>query len=401
MKVFAIRFSAIGDVAMLVPVFRKALAANPELEILFISKPFLEPLFSGWERLSFIPVHTEDYKGLAGLVRLASYLSSLHNAGVYLDLHDNLRTRILRTIWKLQGKKVYVLDKGRGEKAELTRRKNKKLRPLTHAVDRYLQVFEAAGILISSQPATDTGSPALIENSATASFSVMESDPITDKDRLTAKVKLTDTGRRNWLNHHPQEIEMATLPFPVPAYPAHAVSQLQIGYAPYASSSLKDLPVAHSRRLLGMILDRFPLSSIILFGGRDRQADLQNLKDSASLGEAGKSISLATELVSGFSSELELIAELDLMLSMDSGNMHLAAISGVPVIGIFGTTHPDLGFSPYGQEESGTFGLEGLECRPCTVFGNGTCYRGDFACMNQLPLEQLVDKIAEKTGQYK
>ena len=50
-----------------------------------------------------------------------------------------------------------------------------------------------------------------------------------------------------------------------------------------------------------------------------------------------------------FKEELALISNLDLMVSMDSSNGHLAAIYGVPIVTLWGVTHPFLGFAPFGQ----------------------------------------------------
>ncbi len=356
MKVLAIRFSAIGDVTMLLPVFQKALEANPELEISFVTRPFFKPLFTGQERLHFIGIDLKGYKNLAGLVRLALYLKSRDSFDLYLDLHDSLRTRILRSLWRLSGKKVFVLDKGRAEKALLTRKNNKQLLPLMHAVDRYLLVFKKAGLY------SGTIMPAGIPE---------------------------DTGMKNWL---PAARSQTSAFIDRTGMEAHQL----IGYAPFAGFTLKELPAEKSRLLLALLLKNFPAATFILFGGRENQVALEQLKNDVQGPSPGQSVRLASDLVPGFDAELGLITSLSLMLSMDSGNMHLAAVCGVPVVGLFGTTHPYAGFTPFGQEASGSLGLDGLECRPCTIYGKGMCYRGDFACMDQLPLQLVIDRVKEK-----
>jgi ADP-heptose:LPS heptosyltransferase len=92
-----------------------------------------------------------------------------------------------------------------------------------------------------------------------------------------------------------------------------------------------------------------------------------------------------------FSEELMLISHLDGMISMDSANMHLASIYGVPVVSIWGATHPFLGFYGYGQDPERIVQAE-LFCRPCSVFGNKPCYRGDFACMKMIEPQTIIDK---------
>jgi ADP-heptose:LPS heptosyltransferase len=79
---------------------------------------------------------------------------------------------------------------------------------------------------------------------------------------------------------------------------------------------------------------------------------------------------------------------------MDSANMHLASLYGVPVISIWGATHPFAGFYGYRQELSNIIQAD-LFCRPCSVFGNKECYRGDWACMKLISLQQIIEKVEE------
>ncbi|WP_316794174.1 glycosyltransferase family 9 protein [Pedobacter frigoris] len=93
--------------------------------------------------------------------------------------------------------------------------------------------------------------------------------------------------------------------------------------------------------------------------------------------------------------ELEFISTLDVMLSMDSSGMHLSSLKNVPVVSVWGATHPYAGFLGYGQSINDAVQID-LYCRPCSVYGNVPCYRGDFACMNNLPEKNIVDKLLEK-----
>jgi ADP-heptose:LPS heptosyltransferase len=94
----------------------------------------------------------------------------------------------------------------------------------------------------------------------------------------------------------------------------------------------------------------------------------------------------------GMHRELEAMSHLDVMLCMDSGNMHLAALTGIPVVAIWGATHPFAGFMAWQQGEPNTLQLD-LPCRPCSVFGNKPCLRGDFACMQGISPENVVERI--------
>ena len=73
-----------------------------------------------------------------------------------------------------------------------------------------------------------------------------------------------------------------------------------------------------------------------------------------------------------FNEELDVISNLEVMLSMDSGNAHLAAMLGVKTVTIWGVTHPFAGFAPFNQPSD--FALLSDRNRfpdiPTSVFGN-------------------------------
>ncbi|HEX9152631.1 MAG TPA: glycosyltransferase family 9 protein, partial [Flavobacterium sp.] len=73
-----------------------------------------------------------------------------------------------------------------------------------------------------------------------------------------------------------------------------------------------------------------------------------------------------------FQQELQLISTLDVMLSMDSGNAHIAAMLGVKVITLWGATHPFAGFSPFGQpiENALVSDRKLFPKLPTSVYGN-------------------------------
>jgi hypothetical protein len=56
------------------------------------------------------------------------------------------------------------------------------------------------------------------------------------------------------------------------------------------------------------------------------------------------------------------------------------------------------GFGAWMQDEefSVRIPVEELSCRPCTIFGKGECRRGDFACMNMLTPERVLEVIRRK-----
>lgn len=93
-----------------------------------------------------------------------------------------------------------------------------------------------------------------------------------------------------------------------------------------------------------------------------------------------------------FADELALLANCDVMLTMDSANMHLASLVGLPVVSVWGGTHPACGFLGWHQALRDTVQLD-LSCRPCSVFGNKKCRYGDYHCMRDISPEMIIEKV--------
>ena len=100
----------------------------------------------------------------------------------------------------------------------------------------------------------------------------------------------------------------------------------------------------------------------------------------------------ATRYCENMYQELIIMSHLDVMLSMDSANMHLASLTSVPVVSIWGATHPFAGFMGYNQSKDNVIQLD-LDCRPCSIFGQKLCQRGDYACLKNIPPERIVERI--------
>jgi ADP-heptose:LPS heptosyltransferase len=336
MKLLVIRFSALGDVALTVPAVKQILDENPTYEIIYLSRPFVEPLFWGIDRLQFHGINTANFSGLFGLIELCNLLLKTYNFSVCIDLHDSLRTRIIRLILRLKGISVFKIDKGRDEKKQIINTDKQPSLPLKHHLQRYLDVFKKAGlqVLASNKPYFIHTKPAAeaIATSLLAPF---------------------------------QGLNL-------------------VGIAPFAALPLKEWPFEKVERLVNEIL-KHENNVILLFGGKN------DLKKIAHLLINNKVVS-AIGLEGGLSTELAIIKHLKIMLCMDSGNMHLAAGVGTKVVAIFGPTHPLLGFSPYLQAENTLQDLE-LNCRPCSVFGNKPCHRGDHACMKNITERMVMERL--------
>jgi ADP-heptose:LPS heptosyltransferase len=332
MHLLVIRTSAMGDVALATPVITALSRKYPEISITFVTRPSFAPFFSSIKGLNlFLADFNGRHMGAAGIVKLYSDLSKQGKPDHVIDLHDVLRTRILRCLFSMSGTPVSVIDKGRSEKRDLITGRNKA--KLKHTVERYCDVFSKAGF-----PVVPETGPSVIPS--------------------------------------PSAFDMTL-----------SVNVRNIGVAPFAKHKLKMWPEEYMLRLMSVISGKHKVK-FWLFGGADEQERLNKMQASLP----------GSYVVSGrhnLSDELALMARLDLMISMDSSNMHMAALCGTKVVSIWGGTDPLTGFGAWQQPDEYAIRIpvEELTCRPCTVYGKGECRRGDFACMMWLTPEKVYEKM--------
>lgn len=157
-----------------------------------------------------------------------------------------------------------------------------------------------------------------------------------------------------------------------------------IGFAPFAQHKGKMLPIEKSFELVKILAQKYPI--YFFGGGKNETETLENWER-----QIPNTKSLAGKL--NLSEELNKIAQLEVMISMDSANMHLASIVGTRCISVWGSTHPYAGFLGFGQSVKDVVQINDLTCRPCSVFGDKECYRGDWACLEEINVQQIIDKI--------
>ena len=312
MHVLVLRFSAMGDVAMAVPAMHSLLKENPELKITFLSRPFFEPLFQFSDRITFVGADLKGkHKGVLGLRGLALQLCKENKFDAVVDIHDVLRTKVVRTFLKLRKHKILVFDKGRSEKETLL--KGGDFKKLKHSTQRYLDAFKALGLK-------------------------------------------TELSQEHFLNYSLSEKPKAFLQ-------EIRSNKNIIGIAPFAMHSSKEWGIDKIKTLIKELTSNTD-NTILLFGGGEKELIALNQVES----EFSNCFSVAGQFT--FQEELELINNLTLMVSMDSANMHLATICKTPVVSIWGSTHHNLGFGPINNEQNIVeISREELPCRPCSIYG--------------------------------
>jgi ADP-heptose:LPS heptosyltransferase len=339
-KILVIRFSAMGDVAMTAPVLKEFARDYPNTELLMVSRTLFKPFFNDIPNLSFFPFEPKGkHKGFWGLIKLFIALKKQRITAV-ADLHNNLRSKIICILFFFTGIKTSALDKGRKEKAELTRKNNKILRPLKLTVLRYADVFKALGF------------------------------PFTLRNTLAESI--------------PDVLDKETFPFAL-----LPKTKKWIGVSPFAQHKQKVYPL-HKIEAVMLALANSG-HHLFIFGGSEEEEQIAGRWE-----EKHQNITSVVRKIN-LNEELKLISNLDVMLSMDSSGMHLASLKNVPVVSVWGATHPYAGFLGYGQAIKDAVQTD-LYCRPCSVYGNVPCYRGDFACMNNLPESVVISTVLNKLG---
>ena len=159
---------------------------------------------------------------------------------------------------------------------------------------------------------------------------------------------------------------------------------IRIGIAPFAQHRGKCYPLELMEQVVAK-LTQDPAVRVYLFGSRDEASQMQPWAEKYPHVEnhAGKH---------AFEEELRLMATLSVMVTMDSSNMHFASCLGVPVVSVWGATHPCNGFYGWRQDMANAVQVD-LPCRPCSKYGKKNCRYGDWRCMTQISPDAIVGRI--------
>lgn len=168
-----------------------------------------------------------------------------------------------------------------------------------------------------------------------------------------------------------------------PAVPME-INHPAVGIAPFARYYNKTYPPSMMKEAAETLAAEG--YNVYLFGGRGKEAEELAHWQATS----DRCVSLAGRFT--LEEELALMSQMDLMVSMDSANQHMAALAGTKVLSIWGSTTPECGFLGYRQDNSDTLCLH-LDCQPCTVAGSPECPLGHLNCFNGITPEMIVNKV--------
>lgn len=333
------RFSALGDVAMTLPSVYNACMANPDDNFYFLTRIHPAQVFiNAPENLTVVGVDLDNYKGVAGIRRLASSLKKRYDIDIYLDLHDVVRTKLLRLFLRPYGVKIAKIHKGRTAKKKLTRCNNKLLVQLTPTPRRYEEVFARGGI------------------------------------------GLTDSFCSLYGNAKGAPEDFASVSAP------KKPGEYWLAVAPFAKHVGKIYPIELLEKVVAHVA-ALPATRIFVFGFGNHETELINR-----MAEKFPNVVNMAKASLGIGAELSLLSHCDTMLSMDSANMHLASLVGLRTVSVWGATHPFTGFLGWRQNPADTVQLD-MTCRPCSVFGDRPCFRGDYHCLRGITPTLIIQKL--------
>lgn len=336
--ILVIRLGNLASVAMCVHALRGLVRDFPELRVTLLTASAHQPLFAGIEGVEFLFADQPLYRGYVGRLRLWRDIQRL-GVDAVADLSATTLSRLLSFSFTPWRRRVAHLDKQRHEGKALTRKFRKVMVQRTPLAARSRDLFGSLGLPFC-MPA-----------------------PI----RRTNGVEI------------PRVVEIL----------AGEKSTVWVGVSLLSPHHGTCYPIPLAARLVELLASRY--ERLFLFGEGEYQRQfcegMQQLHPSV--------ISVAGLL--SLEEQMDLLANLDVVVTIDGDILRLASLVGTPAISIWGATHPYLESSGYGQDPK--FSLQcDLPCRPCSVGGVRRCMFGTYECMNSISPDEVFRAVKSVTG---
>ena len=330
-KILILRLSSLGDIALTTPVIKAVKLKFPQAKIFFLTKSKYAPLLVKDPNLVGIIEFNKDKAG-----GLFGTLQRIRNErfDLVIDLHSNLRSFFLRNFSKAKLKLKY--NKRWLSRFIMVHFKKIKISP-QHTVDSYLDCLKK--------------------------IDIYSADKI---PRL-----YVDEQSKKSIGKFIKNI---------------SEDEILIGIVPGAKWESKRWGEANFAETIKILNNKIK-AKFALIGGKEDEELIKNLKQLTGNIEFIEAVDLP------FSELLALIGNCRIVLTNDSGPMHLAVGLNVPVVAIFGPTHPKLGFAPLGKKD--LILCADVECSPCSLHGERKCYKESKICMEKITPETVADKAME------
>ena len=336
-NVLVMRLSVLGNVAMTIPVLYPVCKANPDTRFIMLTKMWPATMFH--DRPANLKVVDFDVKGnhsgLFGLLKLSAQLYKLYDIDAVADLHNVSGTWVIDAYMKSRGAKVARLDREKPKRRALTTHKSNE--PLTPIHERYRNVFRQLGF---EAPDTFT--------------------------------HLYDG--RDW---------------PVsPIVMEKKEGQRWIAISPFSSHENKTYPLEKMEQVIAELTKHENYWVFLMGGGKAEKIALR------AIARKYKNVVSMAEIKHKFIDEYALFAKCDLMLTMESANMHLASLVDLQAMTIWGPTSPACGYLGYNQIVEDDIQLE-MDCRPCSITGDKQCKFKDYRCLKNIDPMDIARRVVE------
>lgn len=335
-KTLILRFSAMGDVAMVAPVLENVVKNNSDAKFIVVTSSRYDAFFSHIKNVETICIDTKDkHRGIIGMFNFALFLVKNFRFSKVIDLHSVIRSRVLCLFLTVLGKHVYRLDKMHDVKKEILKSKSSS-KELKKTVYRYSETFLRAGYKVDFEETLKKVRRPI--NSLPSPFT-----------------NITDSGKN------------------------------LIGFAPFAGHKGKICPDSLAEDIIKRLSER-ENTTVLLFGGSEEE------RTKCEQWEKVFPDVISTVRKLSLTDEIALISNLDVMISMDSSAQHIASLTGTRAITIWGATQPVMGFLGYGQSYEDVVTLS-LDCSPCSVYGNIPCYKETYECLHKITADKVIEKL--------
>ena len=328
-KILILRLSSIGDIILSTFFIRQVANAFPEYQIDFVIKKQFENLLLDNPYLKKILCLYPE-KGITQLIKLKKEIKNSNYKYIF-DLHNNIRTRIL--LLGLIKSRIWRIKKEKFKRVLLVYLKWNRYKKIKPIPIRYLDVGREAGVIDDEK-----GLELFWENNA--------------EENLKKK-------------------------YPVLLDDPYFV------LAPGAGFYSKKWPIEYFMELVEMLTQNRK-EKIIILGGYSDMDD-------------GNELNLNNSVIN-LTGKLELIESAivlknaKVLVSNDSGLMHMATAVNTPVLAIFGSTVEELGFFPFRNKHCIIQNTK-LNCRPCSHIGKDYCPKGHFRCMVEIEPVMVYDEL--------
>ena len=336
-NVLVIRFSVLGNVAMAIPVLYPICIANPDTRFIMLTKKWPATMFHDKPaNLKVVDFDIkENHHGLTGLLKLAAQLHKHYEIDAVADLHNVSGTWVIDAFMRAHGARVKRLDREKPKRRALVNHKTNE--PVTPIHERYRDVFRKLGF------------------------------------------KTPDDFTHLY----------ATRPWPVSAIvPPKEEGQRWIAISPFSSHRQKAYPLDQMEKVIAELSKRENYWIFLMGGGKAEKIALRGIA------RKYKNVVSMAEIKHGFADEYALLGRCDLMLTMESANMHLASLVDLQAMTIWGPTSPACGYLGYNQVVEDDIQLD-MDCRPCSITGDKVCKYGDFPCLKNIKPEYIAQHVIE------